>query len=1007
MEASLRHDATLSAICFVDHKLGWAVGDRGVIWHTSDGGTTWLQQSSGVRCRLGAVQFLDNRHGWAVGGESLPYADATRGVVLRTRDGGASWTRIQNASLPLLTGVKFFDANSGIAFGVGSTARPAGVYVTHDGGASWQPLPGDDAGQWLAGDFLDPEAGAVAGTAGQYATLARRRVVRSPLATPSLRSFHAMRLTAPVGGWAVGDGGLVMTTGDLGRSWQSPPGDLPNGASDHFDIHALAVHESNVWIAGSPGTRVFHSPDHGRTWQAFATNHFAPLRALAFVDATHGWAVGDLGSILATNDGGRTWQVQRAGTRRAALLAVFARAEDVPLELLAELGVVESLTVDVELLHTDRHRADSLGQAAANLRSREAMQLAGAAAVDTSWRFPLPSAELALAPDDITAALNRANDGRAAQQLENQLVRQVRMWRPEVIVTHQDELASSEPLAALVVQLVEKSVAAAADPAQFAELAADVGLPPWQVKRVYGLLPPGARGDEVTLTGAFSARLGTSLADWSSPARELLTTVYTPPADRHELRLLYGLPIHAGGPRGVFSGIELAYGSDARRPAPELSVDDMDDRREMATRRQHLQALLERTEGNAAWAAQAIALTDGLDARGGGDLLFQLAEGYRMAGRLDLAADTYYLFARRCPDHPLVERTLMWLVQFYASAEAGHTMGRYQSMSVRDDNTLTGSAATSGSLDANLGMPAASANRVQQAVAIAPLQTAATPDVGLSRDDRLRRAVQLVDYLATARPTLHAEPAIRFAEVAAQRRLGLPGEAKRYFLSLGQLPDNNSWRKCAATEQWLAEPADMPPPKPLAACRRSVARPQLNGRLDEPLWDASDALPLHGDTSHAAESAHGQVRFVYDNEFIYLAVTCPKVEGSEYPPDHRPRPRDADLRQHDRVTLRIDVDRDYSTAFELTVDHRGWCHDACWNDANWNPAWYIAAASDDATWTVEAAIPLAELTDQPPAARHVWAINARRTIPRVGFESWAGAPEVNDSPDQFGLLIFE
>src|SRR5215212_6554133 len=31
-------DAELTAVTFVDADRGWAVGDRGVIWHTGDGG---------------------------------------------------------------------------------------------------------------------------------------------------------------------------------------------------------------------------------------------------------------------------------------------------------------------------------------------------------------------------------------------------------------------------------------------------------------------------------------------------------------------------------------------------------------------------------------------------------------------------------------------------------------------------------------------------------------------------------------------------------------------------------------------------------------------------------------------------------------------------------------------------------------------------------------------------------------------------------------------------------
>ena len=57
-------------------------------------------------------------------------------------------------------------------------------------------------------------------------------------------------------------------------------------------------------IAGSPGTRVLHTPDAGGTWQSFPTPTTVPLGAICFIDDDHGWAVGAMGTILATNDGG-------------------------------------------------------------------------------------------------------------------------------------------------------------------------------------------------------------------------------------------------------------------------------------------------------------------------------------------------------------------------------------------------------------------------------------------------------------------------------------------------------------------------------------------------------------------------------------------------------------------------------------------------------------------------------------------------------------------------------
>jgi len=351
IDESMRGDAALADVCFVDRATGWAAGDRGTVWHTSDGGRTWRLQASHTSCHLTSVFFLDGRSGWAVGGTMRSGTPDSHGVVLRTHDGGATWNEVLGLALPLLTRVKFFDADQGVAIGAGSSVAPSGVFFTTDGGQTWQPLPADRRGDWLAGDFVEPAAGAVAGTAGRLATVVEHRVAMSPLANASTRSARALRLTAPTGGWLVGDGGLVMTTRDSGRSWQTPPTELPESVADNFDFHAVAVHETHVWIAGAPGTRVFHSADGGRTWQAFATGQTVPLRALTFVDGRTGWAVGDLGTILATQDGGRSWQVERAGGRRAALVALFGRANDVPLEMIAQYGAAEGYLTSVNLLH--------------------------------------------------------------------------------------------------------------------------------------------------------------------------------------------------------------------------------------------------------------------------------------------------------------------------------------------------------------------------------------------------------------------------------------------------------------------------------------------------------------------------------------------------------------------------------------------------------------------------------------------------------------------------------
>ena len=104
------------------------------------------------------------------------------------------------------------------------------------------------------------------------------------------------------------------------------------------------------------------------------------------------------------------------------------------------------------------------------------------------------------------------------------------------------------------------------------------------------------------------------------------------------------------------------------------------------------------------------------------------------------------------------------------------------------------------------------------------------------------------------------------------------------------------------------------------------------------------------------------------------AFVAARPPGPATRPAPGPRIRDADLSAHDRVDVFLDMDRDFATYYRLTIDHRGWTNDSCCGDSTWDPKWYVAARTEGGYWTVEAAIPLRELTSRPPAAKEVWAL---------------------------------
>jgi photosystem II stability/assembly factor-like uncharacterized protein len=995
-------DAELADVRFVDAQRGWAVGDRGVIWHTADGGRRWELQFSGVDCRLESIDFLDADNGWVAGTVYTPHLHATRGVLLITHDGGRTWTLDQTAALPGLKRIKFFSAAQGWAIGDGSPLFPSGVFATDNGGRTWTPLSGAAEAGWLAGDFVDPVTGALAGRRGSLATVRRRGLEESGTPPLGLRGLRRLKLVAPLAGWLVGDGGLVLNTGDLGRTWQLPAGELPEGLAEQFDWRALDVRGAEAWIAGSPGTRVLHTPDAGRTWQSFATGQNPPLTSLAFVDPQHGWAVGALGAILATSDGGRTWQRQRGGGTRAALVGFFGQPQSVPLELFAKLSGNEGYLGVVQCLARQDLDAGS-PEALATLpeRSHAALVTVGASGAETAWCFPQRQDGLALSAEQIIEGWNRVHDGRGSQQLEAYLVRQIRCWRPEVIVTAAASASGDDPLANVLNQAVLRAVEQAADGTRFAEQTALAGLAPWKATKVYGCLPSGQLGTTNVTTAQLAPRLGRSLSDQAALARGLFEEADAAPPATQGFRLLIDRVPQGAGEQDFFSGIALAPGGDARRTLDSAPAQDIEALRRIAQRHRNVQAIVASSERSSVDGVRLLAqigdVARGLDEATAGEVLFELAASYRRTGRWELAAEILELLPNRYPNHRLTPAALVWLVQYYASGEAAWRARRAPRL-IADQPQPPAPEQTR-----TLGQVLPVGDRPEARVNVARAQSLVVD--GSAEIDRPARAAHFAKLLERMDTALHVDPRVQFPLAAVHRSQGLAQQADRYYFGLARSRSLDAWSACAAGEQWLSEPQGLPP-KGIDRVPRTDVRPKLDGRLDEPFWRRARPMTLSSAQRDDADWP-AVAMLAYDDEFLYLAIDCRRAEGCAYGAAEGVRPRDADLSHRDRVEVFLDIDRDWTTCYRLSVDHRGWTADSCWGDATWNPRWFVAASQNDTSWRIEAAIPLAELAPHKPAARDAWVIGVQRTVPGVGFQSWTLPASTAATPEGFGYLIFE
>ncbi|MFO0868903.1 MAG: YCF48-related protein [Pirellulales bacterium] len=1041
-------DAELTDLFFLDPERGWAVGDRGVIWTTENGGRSWQRRESPLTCRWESVWFTDPQNGWIVGGWHQPGTMQSRGAVLRTRDGGQNWMPVPASTLPQLLVVRFRDEQHGWAIGEPSPLYPSGVFRSEDGGRSWAPLPAPSGGSWLAGDFAAarPRAtaagnsastsgaassaraprradkgGVVVGRDGRAAVLTEEGLVEAEVPGARGRHVRCVQLDEARGAWLAGDDGLLLQSTQQGLQWSPPAGEVPAAAA-HLDWRALATVGSHVWLVGDPGSCVLHSSDRGATWQLQRTGQELPLHSITFLDSQHGWAAGALGTLLVTRDGGDSWKRVHGGGR-VALLGIFADERQLPLELFAQTAGNDGYLSYVELPF--RRDLEAPDDHAGSLESRvqAAVVEVGGSGAHVASSFPVRQRGLGLSGERIVASWNELHQQAGFERLVEYLVARLRTWRPEVVVTDDPSGEHPDALAALTRQAVLAAVQRAGEPQEFPQQIADWGLTPWRVRKVFGLQSAGERASVSIPTSQLVPRWSRPLSDIAGHGRFLLTSRPTPAPSTLSFRLIMNSTGGESSQRDLLDGISLPSGADGRRDVASASAPrgELADLTRIVQKQRMLQQLLLRAQdqgsgAGAAWLAQLDGTIQGFGKPAAGDLYWQLGQRFLEAGQGELALETWQLLVTRLPHHELADAALVRLLELQASGEWNWRRERAARQALL---AQANAAATP------LGpvRPAAAQEEVASTGkgkrATPQLVQPATVTSEHSPAGSARQAAEkTVRVLEQSRPALYAAPRWKLSWLATLRAAGRTDDADQLLRSAARGPVFSPHGQALADELWLAAstrsratgPEQRPQrneetPRPLLSLI-STPRPRLDGQLDDPTWEQAVRCAVRSEWGEDADWPT-TAWLARDSQFFYLAATCRRAPHHDYVAPSTPRPRDASLEARDRIEFFLDTDRDYATAFRLTIDERGWTQDACAEDASWNPTWYVAVKQDAESWTIEAAIPWDELVATPPAAGTVWSVGIQRVIPGAGFQSWTRPAGVTPQLAGHGWLRFE
>jgi photosystem II stability/assembly factor-like uncharacterized protein len=287
----------LHDVDFVSASTGWAVGD-GILLGTVDGGQHWRQLGQPKVRPLRSVHFSSPSEGWGVAGPDLPGERRVPATTLvHTRDGGRTWSALAAPRPP--QSVCFTSSSDGwLASGLE-------VWRSTDAGRSWGSRP----------SFVPRLANYT------YAPSAELQCAAPGAAWVRFDSGEGAAGSSPYALYATADGGahwrgVLARYGEPGVA--GGPGSYPGPFSVIDPKRAFllsptpAADSTGAVLIGQGGSRLQFLPGIPRIRLATDSK---PM-SVSFASATRGWVVGGVGTysgrgvILATVDGGRTWQSQ-------------------------------------------------------------------------------------------------------------------------------------------------------------------------------------------------------------------------------------------------------------------------------------------------------------------------------------------------------------------------------------------------------------------------------------------------------------------------------------------------------------------------------------------------------------------------------------------------------------------------------------------------------------------------------------------------------------------------
>lgn len=261
----------LNAVHAVDANNVYVVGDDGVAYKTTNGGSTWTALNTGTLENINDVYFTSSLIGYAV---------CRNGIILKTTNGGDNWSSQTSNTTDHLSSIFFDDSNSGWV-----TAEDGFILKTTNGGSTWQVISTSFRGSfddiffinsttgWAVGAWFDNETYKTTDSGLNWSLVGTNSVGQTP---------NSVFFTSSSTGFVVCSQGRIQKTTNSGVSWSN--------VFNEQAFHSIYfTNSSNGWAAGVNG--IFKTIDTGNNWEVDLED-VGILYDIHFSSDGIGWSVG-------------------------------------------------------------------------------------------------------------------------------------------------------------------------------------------------------------------------------------------------------------------------------------------------------------------------------------------------------------------------------------------------------------------------------------------------------------------------------------------------------------------------------------------------------------------------------------------------------------------------------------------------------------------------------------------------------------------------------------------